>query len=202
MPRAGLTHERVVSEAGQFADAVGLEAVTISALAARLGVAQPSLYKHISSVQHLNRSIALRALSELAVVLSRAAIGRSRGDAVLALCSAYREWGRAHPGRYASLQRAPVPGDTEMTTAANELAGIFLSVFSGYGLDGDDAIDALRALRSALHGFVTLQELGGFGLPVDVDRSFHRMVTAFEASLPMWLSAGTQSSRSAVLPVA
>ncbi|MFM9878424.1 MAG: TetR-like C-terminal domain-containing protein [Rhodoglobus sp.] len=47
---------------------------------------------------------------------------------------------------------------------------------SGYGLTGDDEIDAIRSLRSALHGFVALEAAGGFGLPLDVDRSYTRLV--------------------------
>ena len=49
------------------------------------------------------------------------------------------------------------------------------------------AIDAARALRSALHGFVDLENHGGFGLPVDVDRSFERLVSALERDLQTWV---------------
>ena len=56
----------------------------------------------------------------------------------------------------------------------------------GYGLDGDDAIDAIRAYRAALHGFVSLEASGGFGFPRSVDRSFDRLVHALVAALPGW----------------
>jgi AcrR family transcriptional regulator len=46
MPRVGLTHERVVAEAAVVADEVGLESLTLAAVAKRVGVAIPSLYKH------------------------------------------------------------------------------------------------------------------------------------------------------------
>ena len=52
------------------------------------------------------------------------------------------------------------------------------------GLVGDDEIDAIRTLRSGLHGFVALEAAGGFGLPLDVDRSFERLVDALVATLP------------------
>ena len=44
MARAGLTATLVVSEAGALADEVGFDNLTISALAQRLGVKQPTLY--------------------------------------------------------------------------------------------------------------------------------------------------------------
>ena len=48
MPRAGLSAERVVERAAQIVDEHGLEALSLSRLAADLGVAPPSLYKHVS----------------------------------------------------------------------------------------------------------------------------------------------------------
>jgi len=33
-----------------------------------------------------------------------------------------------------------------------------------------------RAFRSAVHGFVLLEAAGGFGIPVDLDDSFDRLV--------------------------
>jgi hypothetical protein len=60
------------------------------------------------------------------------------------------------------------------------------AVMAGYGLDGDDAIDAVRAFRSGLHGFVSLEASGGFGLPVSVDRSFDRLVRALVRAVSSW----------------
>jgi Tetracyclin repressor-like, C-terminal domain len=47
-------------------------------------------------------------------------------------------------------------------------------------------VDATRALRSALHGFVMLENAGGFGLPRDVDRSFGQLVAAFDLAFRSW----------------
>jgi hypothetical protein len=38
-------------------------------------------------------------------------------------------------------------------------------------------------MRSALHGFDTLEAGGGFGIPVDLDESFDRMVGALARGL-------------------
>ena len=59
-------------------------------------------------------------------------------------------------------------------------------VLGGYGLKGDDAIDAIRALRSSLHGFVSLETGGGFGLPQNIDRSFDRLVTSLVQAMATW----------------
>jgi len=54
MPRTGPTHDPVVTDAEAFAEEVELSEVTISALAARLGVRQPSLYRHIDGIYALH----------------------------------------------------------------------------------------------------------------------------------------------------
>lgn len=186
MPRAGLSEARVVGEAEQIADEVGLSRLTIAALAQRLGVRQPSLYKHIGGMDDLQRSIALRAKKELADTLARATVGRSRGDAVESMSKAYRQWAREHPGRYMAAQRAPAPGDADDEAASRAATQVVFDVLAGYQLHDDDAVDATRALRSALHGFVTLEAAGGFGLPVDIDRSFDRLVRSVVTALSGW----------------
>ncbi len=183
MPRAGLSTELVVAEAERLADQVGLSRLTLAALADSLGVRQPSLYKHVRGMDDVQRSIAVRAKAGLAEVLGRAAVGRARAEAVRALCRAYRQWALTHPGRYEATVRAPTPGDVMDQEASAAAVTVVLDVLSGYRLTGDDAIDATRMLRSALHGFVTIEAGGGFGLPVDVDRSFEVMVEALVAAL-------------------
>ncbi len=186
MPGAGLTEERVVEEAERLADEVGVSNLTLSALAKRLGVRQPSLYKHIAGMDGLQRSISLRAKNELADVLGRAAVGRARDDAIVSTSRAYRSWTLQHPGRYAAAQRAPAPGDADDVTASGNVVRVAAEVMAGYALHGDDAIDAIRALRAALHGFVTLETGGGFGLPVDVDRSYDRLVDGLTTAFSTW----------------
>ena len=70
-----------------------------------------------------------------------------------------------------------------MRAAAQGAVDVVLAVLRGYGLEGDDAIHAARAVRSALHGFVALEAAGGFGIPVDLDESYARMVRALARGL-------------------
>jgi AcrR family transcriptional regulator len=184
--RAGLTEILVIEEAERLADEVGLSRMTLAALAARLGVRQPSLYKHIDGMDGLVRSISIRAKTDLAYVLARAAVGRERADALTSVAGAYRKWALEHPGRYAAAQSAPASGDTEDQAASLAIVQVATDILAGYKLSDDDAIDATRALRSALHGFITLESSGGFGLPVDVDRSFQRLVSAIATAFSSW----------------
>jgi AcrR family transcriptional regulator len=190
VPRAGLTETRVIEEAERIVDEVGLSSLTLAALAQRLKVRQPSLYKHISGMDGVQRGIALRAKRELAAVLARAAVGRARGDAIVSMSHAYRAWALKHSGRYATTQRAPIAGDVEDEQASATVVQVAFDVMAGYELHDDDAVDAIRALRSALHGFVTLEAGNGFGMPVDVDRSFDRLVAGLATAFARWSEAG------------
>jgi len=179
----------VIEEAERLADEVGLASMTLAALALRLGVRQPSLYKHIQSIDGLVRSISVRAKSDLAYVLARAAVGRERGDALSSIANAYRGWALEHPGRYTAAQSAPAPGDAEDEAASAAVVQVVKDVLSGYRLKDDDSIDATRALRSALHGFITLEGSGGFGLPLDIGHSFQQLVSALARAFESWSEA-------------
>ena len=181
-----MTALRVVEEAEAVADEVGLPALTLAAVAARLGVRLPSLYKHVDGMPALQRDLAVRAKTELAHALRSAAVGRAGPDALVALGHAYRTWAHAHPGRYPATLRAPAPGDDADLAASSAAVGVVLDALSAYDLSGDDAVDAVRALRSALHGFVALELSRGFGLPVDVDRSFDRLLAGLAVALGTW----------------
>jgi AcrR family transcriptional regulator len=191
VPRAGLSTGVVVTEAALVADEVGLPALTLAMVAKRFGVALPSLYKHVSGLDALLQKISALATAELADEVVAAAAGKARGDAVRAVAAAYRGYARSRPGRYPATQRVPDPADPAHVAAGERLVGTVFAILRGYGLDGDDLVDATRALRSSLHGFVVLENEGGFGLPQDVDRSFDRMVAALDAGFALWPSGNS-----------
>ncbi len=165
----------MVDAACALADRDGLEAVTLGRLAAELGVRPPSLYNHVDGLDGVLRGIALQALGRLADTLQAAAVGRSGRDALRSTAHAMRAFARDHPGGYAATQRA-MPADPEVGAAAERVVSVFVAVLRAWDLEGDDAIHAVRIVRSALHGFVALELGGGFGLPLDLDESFERMV--------------------------
>jgi AcrR family transcriptional regulator len=188
VPRAGLTPAIVVEEAAKLADEIGLDRLTLAAVAQKLGVALPSLYKHIRGLAALQQSLAARAVNELAAALSAAAVGRSGRQALVAIATAYRSYAHAHPGRYAATLRAADPADPDHVAAGEAAVAVIYAVLAGYGLSGPAAIDATRCLRSALHGFVALEAVGGFGLPQDIDRSYDRLVAALDQAFTSWPS--------------
>lgn len=183
MARAGLSPDAVVDAAALLADAEGLDALTLARLAATLGVRTPSLYSHVGGLDDLRRRLGARGARELAAAVREAAVGKARGDALRAAADALRTYARVHPGTYLAAQRAPDPADADAVAAAAESVDVFVALLSGYGLEGSDAIHAVRAVRSALHGFVTIENGGGFGMAEEVDESFARLVRLLDLGL-------------------
>ena len=185
-PRAGLNREAVVEAAASLADEEGLEGVTLAELASRLGVRTPSLYNHVAGLEGLRRELALLGTRELGRRLGRAAVGKTTDEATFAMAQAYRDFVKERPGLYAATVRSyrlSAPEDPELAAAEGEALEVVLAVLASYGLSSEEAAHAARGLRSVAHGFATLEVAGGFGIPLDLDESFRRLLRAFTAGL-------------------
>lgn len=189
--RRRLNRALVVETAAQMADTAGhSEAVTLTALAAALDVRVPSLYNHIANLDDLYQALSLYAARRLIDYLRDAVMGQVGRTALLSLADAYRAFAHSHPGLYPLTLRAPEPGDEPRTAAARELLQMLLLVLASFGLQGDDALHAVRGFRSLLHGFIALEAAEGFKMPLDRDESFKRLLTAYLNGLEDGRSAG------------
>ena len=95
----------------------------------------------------------------------------------------YRRFATERPGLYAATLRAPADDEPDVAQAAHELTQIVLRLLASFGLPDDGLVHAARSVRSALHGFVALEAVGGFGLPQSVDASFEGLLDDLEAGL-------------------
>ncbi len=180
--RRGLTKEAVVDAAVVVVEEEGVAALTLSRVARALGIKPPSLYNHVDRLDALRREVALRAIDDLHRELGTAAMGRTGREALHTIAAAFRSYASAHPGLYELSARAR-PEDAEYAAASMRPVEPVLAILRSYDLDGEAAIHAARALRAALHGFVSLENLGGFGLDVDVDESFEWLVEQLATTL-------------------
>ena len=185
MPRAGLSPAAVVDAALVVVDEQGVDALTLAAVAARTGVAAPSLYKHVGGLADLRTLVAVRVMDELTARLSAAVAGRSRDEAVTALMTACRDYVLAHPNRYAAMPADPLH-DPALAAAGARLLDVFFAVLRGYSLRDAAAVHAIRCLRAVMHGFVTIEAAGGFGLPQDLNQTYRHLIDMYLASLPLF----------------
>jgi AcrR family transcriptional regulator len=176
VPRVGLDRAAVIAAASELADEVGFTGLTMGLLAERVGVRTPSLYKHVDSLEALQRGVGLQAVRDIGAALTRVAVGRSGADAVRAIAETYRTWALDHPGRYAASVRAPRPEDEEYQGVAHEAVRILFDAVAGFGLTDERAIDAVRALRTVIHGFIGLEGDDAFRMGRDPAESYRFVV--------------------------
>lgn len=178
-PRAGLDKRTLVITAAEIADNEGIEGVTLAALATKLGVRSPSLYNHINGLQDLRTLLAIYGLELLYAVMSAAAEGVNGDTAVEAMGRAYVDFARSRPGLYDTTLRAPEQANTELEAVGDQILQLIINVMKDYELGTEGELHAVRGLRSILHGFASLEQKGGFGMPLDSNESLSRLISAF-----------------------
>lgn len=178
--RRMLTPESVLQTAADLANEAGsLDAVTLNRLAEALDIKVPSLYNHVDGLTGLRRDLTLLALRDLLRRLRQSVRGATGREALLIVSHAYRDFAQANPGLYPLALAAPPPGDQALVEMAEDLVSLLQLLMASYGLQGEEAIHAIRGLRSVVHGFVSLEQAGGFGMAVSLDDSYQRLLEIF-----------------------
>ncbi|MFD5328576.1 TetR/AcrR family transcriptional regulator [Streptomyces sp. NPDC127092] len=186
MRRAGITPDLLVQAAAELADEDGLDNVTVSALARRFGVKDASLYSHIRNLRDLRVRLALLASSEMNDAIGAAVAGRSGKDALVAFADAYRDYALAHPGRYAATQQRIEPAEVTDSTVLLRAVELTYGMLRGYGLGEPDLTDAGRLLRATFHGYIHIEQSGGFQHTRPVAESWARSLDALHTTLETW----------------
>lgn len=189
MPRAGLTSARVAQAAADLADEVGLEQVTLTALAKHFDVATPSLYTHVRSSADVRTRIALLALDETADLVADALAGVSGRAALASVGGVWRAYAREHPGRYAAT-RLPLDASEAAVSAGPRHAELSRAALRAYALSPDDETHAVRLLGATFHGYAALDAAGAFGhggpdTPTS-DDTWERVVDGLDTLLRAW----------------
>lgn len=186
MNRVSLTPAAVIAEAAVLADESGLDSVTLSALARRLGVRTPSLYSHVRDHAALLDGISTIALGELATRIAEAVAGRAGRPALEGLAQAHRSFARERPGRWQSLQRRVGPAVVG-SAAARTVAALMDAVLRGYDIPPGERVNATRLVGSTINGYLTLEHVGSFDHSEPAPEvSWRRTVDALDVLLRAW----------------
>ncbi|MEV0616527.1 TetR-like C-terminal domain-containing protein [Nonomuraea sp. NPDC050404] len=188
MARAGLTADRVTLAGAELADEIGLDHVTMSAVARRLAVKDASLYAHVRGLEDLRGRIALLAADEKTIRIAEVTAGRAGKDALVAYANAWRDYAHEHPGRYTATQ-IPLQIDPDLVAQASgprRAVELTYSMLRAYELEEPDLTDAVRLMRSTLHGFVSLEAAGGFAHARTAQDTWARCLDALHTLLERW----------------
>ena len=184
MPRAGLNTFKVVASGADLADESGIGSVSLAAIAERLGVKAPALYKHVDSIGDLQHRIATLAMTESSEALRDALQGKSGADAIEALFTSLRSYIAEHPGRYNATTGAKLQGsDDPLLAATTRWINSIRAILSGYGIQPDELDHAIRMLRCMIHGYALLKAADAFQWSNDPDESVVWMIRFVDAGL-------------------
>lgn len=134
--------------------------VTMQAVAARVGVRAPSLYKRVRDRDALLSAVTQATADDLTARLERA------GGGLAEIAAAYRGFAHEQPEGFRLLFTAAAPPDALRHTAAPVLRACEALV------GPDDALDAARLFTAWSTGFLQMELSGAFRLGGDVDAAF------------------------------
>lgn len=167
--------DAIVSAASDILEADGLASLTMHAVATRVGVRAPSLYKRVDSRDTLIRLVAEATLTDLARRLDAETDARAVADGM-------RAFGREKP---AAFQLVMTPGAGTPVAADEFGAAASAAVLRiGRELAGpEDALEAARTLTAWTAGFIGMELNGNFRLGGDVERAWDYGVTRIIAAI-------------------
>lgn len=176
---------------------LGLAGISVNAIAKRMGVTGPALYRYFKGRDDLLNDLIRDAWHDLADTVEasvEASSGASPPDRVRAFAEAFRSWAVTQPHRYLLLFGTPLPGyhapqDTILTAHRTMSALLGVLPHEGSATTGPSTLDAqlvgwagargegdvppavlLTGVRAftRLHGVLSLEVSGQFG-PMGID---------------------------------
>jgi AcrR family transcriptional regulator len=162
--------EEIVQAGHDILEAAGMTGLTMQAVADRVGVRAPSLYKRVRNRDDLLRLITQATARDLGEQLAAGIAGDPRQD-LAELARAFRAFAHARPMGY-RLIFTPMPALDG--TAAEALAAATAPVLRvATGLAGEEhALEAARTLTAWANGFLGMELAGAFKLGGDIDEAY------------------------------
>lgn len=152
--------EEIVAAGREILEVAGPAGLTMQAVAERVGVRAPSLYKRVRDRDALHAAVAAASIDALTARLE------SAGDDIGALAHAYRSFAQEHPEGFRIMFTIAAPHDALERSAAPLVRTTAALV------GDDDALDAARLFTAWATGFLQMELSGAFRLGGDVDRAF------------------------------
>ena len=183
MPTPARTSTDAIVQAGRdLLEDEGIDGLTMQAIADRVGVRAPSLYKRIRNRNDLLRLVGNDAAAELTSDLDAAATTGDPQRDLRALATAFRTFAHRHPAAY-SLLFARLPDDARLDPGWSVKASAPVLAVAERLAGTDQALDAARTVVAWANGFIAMELAGAFRLGGDVGRAFDYGIDRLAAAI-------------------
>lgn len=157
--------DAIVLAARDLLEQDGLAALTMNAVALRVGVRAPSLYKRVAGRDRLIQLVAEATLTELA---NRLGVGRGVAD----IANVFRAFGQERPAAF-QLVLTPAAG-TPIADARFRVAATEPIIQAAGALAGEEhGLEAARLVVAWATGFISMELNGAFQMGGDVNAAWH-----------------------------
>jgi AcrR family transcriptional regulator len=161
----------IVQAGGDILEAAGMAGLTMQAVADRVGVRAPSLYKRVRNRDDLVRLITESTVRDLGERLAGVGVGTDPRRDMAELARAFRAFAHARPMGY-QLVFAPTPGlagpsNEAMAHAVEPVMQVAVNLAGEH-----HALEAARMFTAWASGFVSMELAGVFKLGGDIDRAY------------------------------
>jgi AcrR family transcriptional regulator len=172
MPAPARTgRDQIVMAAGQLLDEGGPDAVTMRAVAQRVGVRSPSLYKHVRDRDDLLAEVVAACLAELTEALHVVHDGADPRRSLPEQARLLRRYAQEHPHRYGLVFGAapgvPLPQEPGLSRGVQPMLDA-MSALTG----PEHALDGARLMMAWSTGFIAMERAGALRMGGDIDRAW------------------------------
>ena len=176
--------EEIIEVCVEIIDNDGFLNLSMKTIADRLGIKPPSLYKHFQGgLDEIKEFIMVYGWNTIDIKIARSAVGKSREDALKAMCYALRDFAHEHPGVFEAIC-----WHNSYTSELNKeiTKGVITSLYAildSLDFSDEKKMHVLRSLRGFVEGYAMLELHGSFGDKISLDESFAYGVDAMIAGI-------------------
>ncbi|MEE1671683.1 TetR/AcrR family transcriptional regulator [Streptomyces sp. WAC07094] len=174
--------EAIVGAARDILESQGLAQLTMQAVADRVGVRAPSLYKRVRNRDALVLLVTDETLLDLEKHLDAVPSAADPRETLADLLRAFRAFAHARPAAY-HLIFAGAPGPTRPDPARLARAAAPVLQIAAELAGPAQALEAARTITAWAYGFISMELADAFNLGGDVDRAYEYGLTHLAAAL-------------------
>jgi AcrR family transcriptional regulator len=172
----------IVRAARDLLESAGLSGISMQAVAERVGVRAPSLYKRVRSREDLVRLVAEATLHDLQARLDAVSKAGDARHRLTALAHALRDFARERPAGY-RLVFSPPSAATQLPPESLARSSSALLDIAAELAGPQHALEAARTVTAWATGFIGMELAGAFRLGGDVDTAFEYGIDRLAAAL-------------------